>query len=195
MTAGRRPSRPLFSLLFSLLIPALTQAAPAGPASPASHVHGQVRLRVAIDGPTIVIGMSSPLDNLLGFERAPRDENEQKAVDGLVAQLRAADKLFAIDPVANCKLGPVTLHSAVLGLDSGPGAAGDASAASPGEGHADLEGSFAFNCTNAIAAKYIELGLFDAFKDMRQIEAQISAPQGQFKRSLKRPATRLGWAG
>ena len=66
--------------------------------------------------------------------------------------------------------------------------------ANAAEGHADLDGTFAFNCTNASAAKFIDIDLFNAFKGPRQIEAQIASPQGQFKRTLKRPATRLTWS-
>ncbi|MGJ7507850.1 DUF2796 domain-containing protein [Variovorax sp. GT1P44] len=151
-----------------------------------AHVHGQVKLDVVIEGPTVVIEMESPLDNFVGFERAPRTDAEKKTVDDAVAQLRAADRLFQIDPTANCKLGPVTLRSAALGLGKP-----EANAA---EGHADLDGTFAFNCTNASAAKFIEIDLFNSFKGPRQIEAQIASPQGQFKRTLKRPATRLTWS-
>ena len=151
----------------------------------AAHVHGQVKLDVVIEGPTIVIEMQSPLDNFVGFERAPRTDAEKKTADDAVAQLRAGDQIFKIDPTANCKLGPVTLRSAALGLGKDADAAGD--------GHADLDGSFAFNCTNAAAAKFIDVDLFAAFKGTRQIDVQIASPQGQFKRTLKRPTTRLAW--
>ena len=81
-----------------------------------AHVHGQLKLDVAVDGPTVVIDMESPLDNIVGFERAPKTDAEKKIVEDAVAQLRAADKLFIVDPAANCKLGPVDLRSGALGL-------------------------------------------------------------------------------
>jgi hypothetical protein len=157
-----------------------------------AHVHGQMKLDVAIDGPTVVIDMESPLDNIVGFERAPKTDAEKATVEAAVAQLRAADKLFAIDPAANCKLGPVDLRSGALGLGN----------PDPGEpvGHADLDATFSFNCTNAAAAKFIDLNLFSVFKGLRQIDSQIASAQGQFKRQIKRPAgaqaaqpARLGW--
>ena len=151
-----------------------------------AHVHGQLRLDIAIEGPTVTIAMEAPLDSLVGFERAPRTEVEKKTLETAVAQLRAADKLFRIDPAANCKLGPVELRSAVLGL-------GKPAPAAKSDGHADLDASFGFNCSNAAQARFIELGLFEAFQGARQIEVQIATPDGQFKRSLRRPATRLGW--
>ncbi|VTU34511.1 DUF2796 domain-containing protein [Variovorax sp. PBL-E5] len=175
-------------LLSTFALPALLALPIAAIAQQAqhAHVHGQLRLDVAIDGPTVVIEMDSPLDNFIGFEHAPKTDAEKKTADDAVAQLRAADQLFRIDPSANCKLGPVTLRSAALGLGKA-----DADAA---EGHADLDGTFAFNCTNAQATKFIDIALLDAFKGIRQIDVQIAAPQGQFKRTLKRPTTRLTWS-
>ena len=164
---------------------ALSLAALAQPATRA-HVHGQIKLDVVVDGPTVVIEMESPLDNFVGFERAPKTDAEKKAAEDALAQLRAAGLLFKIDPVGNCKLGPVTLRSAALGLGKLPLQAA--------EGHADLDATFAFNCTNAVATKFIDVGLFDSFKGLRQIDAQIVSPQGQFKRTLKRPNARLAWS-
>ncbi|WP_083745482.1 DUF2796 domain-containing protein [Variovorax sp. KK3] len=158
----------------------------AASAQARAHVHGQIKLDIAIEGPTVVIEMESPLDNFVGFEHAPKTDAEKKAAADAVAQLRAADQLFKIDPAANCKLGPVTLRSAALGLGKAEAGA---------EGHADLDGSFAFNCTKATDAKFIELGLFNAFKGLRQVDAQIVTPDGQSKRSLKRPNARLSWGG
>lgn len=179
--------RTSFQTLSAILFPALLAGPIAASAEPAqqAHVHGQIRLDVAIESPTVVIEMESPLDNFVGFERAPKTDAEKKAAEDAIAQLRAADQLFKIDPSANCKLGPVTLRSAALDL-------GKPEANAP-EGHANLDATFAFNCTNAAAVKFIEVGLFPAFKAARQIEVQIAAPQGQFKRTLKRPATRLTW--
>lgn len=163
-------------------------------ASAHAHVHGQLELDVAIEGPAISIELRSPLDNLIGFERAPRTEVEKNTVDQTLALLRAADQLFRIDPAAGCKLGPVTLQAPVLGLGGAPAPANAPAGAAGADEHADLHGRFAFNCTSAEQAKYIELDFFKAFKNARQIDAQIVTAKGQYKRSLKRPASRLSWA-
>lgn len=150
-----------------------------------AHVHGQMELTVVVDGPTLMIEMASPLDNIVGFERAPKSDAEKKTVESALARLRAADQLFAIDPAGRCKAGAVDLRSAALGVGKAETKAE--------AGHADLDATFTFECGDAAAARYIDVALFTAFKGARQIDAQIATPQGQFKRSLKRPATRLGW--
>jgi len=195
MTLTNRRFRTLQRTAGLAMATALFAAAPFLPAQAQqqhAHVHGQLKLDVAIDGPTVVIDMESPLDNIVGFERAPKTDAEKKAVEDAVAQLRSADKLFVVDPAANCKLGPVDLRSGALGL-------GNPDPAEPA-GHADLDATFSFNCTNAAAAKFIDVNLFGAFKGLRQIDSQIASAQGQFKRQLKRPAgaqaaqpARLSW--
>ncbi|RZL64863.1 MAG: DUF2796 domain-containing protein [Variovorax sp.] len=150
-----------------------------------AHVHGQMELTVAVDGPRLVIELASPLDSIVGFERAPKNDAEKKTVESALAKLRAADQLFAIDPAARCKAGDVDLRSAALGVGK---AEPEAQA-----GHADLDATFTFECGDAAAARYIDVALFTAFKGARQIDAQIATSQGQFKRNLKRPTARLAW--
>lgn len=150
-----------------------------------AHVHGQLKLDIAVDVQTLTIAIDSPLDNIVGFERAPRTDAERKTAQQAVAQLRAADKLFVIDPAAGCKLGQVDLDAAPLGL-------GQPKAGEPA-GHADLEASFTFECSSPVAARFIDVGLFEAFRNVRQIDVQIVTPDGQYQRTLKRPSGRLAW--
>lgn len=182
MTWLPRPSR-LRALATAALLAAVGSATLAH--EHAAHVHGQLQLGVAVDANTLTLTLDSPLDSLVGFERAPRTGAERKTVQAAVAKLRAADTLFLIDPAAGCKLKQVDLEAPVLGLGSpGPAESG---------GHADLDGRFTFECTAAAQARFIDVGLFTAFRHARQVDAQIAAPQGQFQRTLKRPSRRLAW--
>lgn len=173
------------ALRAGLLALSMTALGLAQAHGPAAHVHGEVELGIAVEGPAIVIEMRTPLDNLVGFERAPRNDVEKNTVDQTLSRLRAADHLFRIDPAGSCKLGPVTLDAPVLGTGPAAGGAKDE--------HAEMLASFAFNCTAADRVKFIELDLFKAFPRMRQIDAEIVTAEGQHKRSLKRPASRLSW--
>jgi len=149
-----------------------------------AHEHGVVKLDIAVEAGKLTVQMESPLDNLVGFERAPRTDAEHQRVDAAVARLKAAAALFKIDPAAGCTLTHVELVSAPLNLGPPePGALGD--------GHADLDGDFVFGCKDSARAAFIELGLFSAFSGMQRIDVQIAAPQGQFKRTLQRPASRI----
>ena len=54
------------------LLSCLASAGHAVAAADTAHEHGALKLDVAIDGQLLLISMEAPLDNLLGFERAPR---------------------------------------------------------------------------------------------------------------------------
>ena len=163
----------------TLLLLALSLAGPAWAGK--AHEHGAARLDVALDGTTLTLALDTPLDGLLGFERAPRSDAERRAAEKAVATLRAADQLFAIDPAAGCALASVTLESAALKLGSAPAASAD--------GHGDLEGEFVFRCRAAPA--FVDAGLFQAFARLSRIDVQVAAPKGQHKQVLKRPAQRI----
>ena len=149
-----------------------------------AHEHGVVKLDIAIEAGKVTVQMESPLDNLLGFERAPRNDAERKRAEATVTQLKAADALFKIDPAAGCSLANVELTSAPLKLGKAEPAAAESE-------HADLDGDFEFNCKDAAKATYIDLGLFSAFSNMHRIDVQVAALKGQLKRTLRRPATRI----
>jgi hypothetical protein len=169
----------------SAALAAAALAAPlAGLAHASAHEHGVVHLDVAVESRKITLQIETPLDNLIGFEHAPRNPAEQQRADAAVARLKAADKLVAIDPAAQCKLAAVELSSAALklGTNSEPDAGG----------HADLDGRIEFDCQNAERAAFIDIGLFEAFVRIQRIEVQAIVPKGQLKLTLKRPARRIG---
>lgn len=161
-------------------VAAVSVAASAATAQP--HAHGNATLDVAVDARAVSIRLSTPLDNLVGFERPPRDDQERKLADAAVARLRAGETLFRIDPAAGCRLGRVELESAALRLG--------ASAADDRQGHADLDATYVFSCAAAGRAKFIEVELFE-FKRLHRLDVQLAAPSGQWKRELRRSSKRL----
>ena len=177
----------LSSVCGAALLAASTMSWAAGPqlATGHAHVHGVAQLDVALEPQQLTLSLEVPLDNLLGFERAPRTAAERQRAEAAVNTLKAADSLFVIDPAAGCKLKSVELESAALKL----GAAGQGAAA--GDGHAELEATVQFDCQNTALARHIDIGLFKAFSRMQRIEVQGVTPKGQFKRGLTRSAPRL----
>ncbi|MBP6853002.1 MAG: DUF2796 domain-containing protein [Rhodoferax sp.] len=163
-----------------------------------AHTHGRLALDVAVDAQNITLGMEAPLDNLLGFERAPRTDAERKRVAEMVRRLNAADKLFIPDASAECRLSSVTLESQVLGLGTAGSPTGAmaeprSNAENSHDDHADIDVAIVFSCTNAARARQIEVRMFDAFPRLRNIDAQVASDQGQFKRSLNKGAPILRW--
>ena len=147
-----------------------------------SHQHGVVQVDIAVDTNRINVQMSSPLDNLLGFERAPRNAAERGRVEAMVTTLRGA--LFVVDPAGSCRSGAVQLSSAALKL-------GEPDPAEQQAGHADLDASFEFECGAAARADFIDTRLFERFAGIQRIDVQLVTPRGQRKLTLTRPAQRI----
>lgn len=163
----------------SLALSALFFVTSPGHAADKPHAHGVAQLDISVEANRLTLQLESPLDNLLGFERAPRTDAERQRTDAALAKLRAADTLFKIDPAAQCKLAKVELASAALKL-------GPAQPAAEKSDHADLDGSFEFDCVDATKAAYIDVGLFE-FAHLKRLDVQLATPKGQAKRTLKRP--------
>ncbi len=141
---------------------------------PQAHQHGVVRLQVAVDGAQMAIALDAPLDNLLGFERAPRNDAERRAAADLLARLRQGGLWFQADAAAGCSLAQATLDAPALG--PGP--------AAPAGEHADLAARYDFRCAQPAQLKTLTVALFGAFARIRRIEVQLAGPQGQAKAVL-----------
>lgn len=174
------------------LAPVLALAG-AGSAPQAAHVHGLATLGVTVDERSLALELITPLDTLLGFERAPRTEAERAEVVAMRTRLEAADRLFEPDPAAHCHLEGASLESETLGLgessvldeddgrDDGPVHSGE---------HADIEVRTLFHC--AAPARFVEVrGLFRAFDRVHSIDARIVTIHGQSARRLTSSSTRL----
>lgn len=193
-----QPSSPLPWLrrLVVTLACAAAWSMPAGAHQQHAHTHGSLSLDVAMDAQSITLLIESPLDSFLGFERAPRNDMERQRVAQLVAQWNAADQLLQPAPAAGCQLVKAELVSEVLGLGRGHGH-GDATKAAVNQHqpdadvHGDISIEVVFTCTKTDAASHLDIKLFDVYKRLKHIDAQVASPQGQFKRSLNPGAARL----
>jgi len=182
LSRGRAARAGAFALSVSsglVAVPARAQMQPA--AHP--HVHGVASVDVAIDPASITVTMSSPLDNLIGFEHPPRTDGERAAAKAAVATLQQGGTVFAIDAAAGCTMKSVELSSAAL--DVGHPDPSEAQA-----GHADIDGTYEFACISPQRAKFIDVGLFQ-FAHMQKVAAQVAGPLGQFKLELTPSRRRL----
>lgn len=173
------------ALLLDLSLAALVASSAASTASAAesAHVHGLVKVDVAIDAKTLTVQLEAPLDSLLGFEHRPRTVAEKQAADALLKRMKAGGTgLVRPEPAALCKPSDTTVESAAL-----QPAASAAGTAAGDDAHADLDAGFEFVCDRPEKLTSIEFGLFDAFERLQKIEVRVAGSTGQSKRTLLRP--------
>ena len=85
-----------------------------------AHVHGHVEFNIAQDGKDLLIEITSPGADVVGFEHAPENAEQEQALKQAIAALKDTDKLFAINQQAKCVIEDVHV-SHTLGKDSHEG--------------------------------------------------------------------------
>ena len=71
--------------------------------SHAAHVHGQVEVNIAQDGQELLVEVTAPGADVVGFEHAPETAEQKKMIEQAIAQLNKPDELFSFNN-ANCTL-------------------------------------------------------------------------------------------
>jgi hypothetical protein len=166
--------------LFTALLMGAGPPAIAGP-----HVHGEGRLDIAVEGAGVTLLLRMPMESLVGFERAPRTDDERARVAAALARLREPARLFTFDAAAGCTpAGAPDLHAPVIGLAPAGGVATTGSR----DGHADLDATLRFACTTPGSLREVKHALFEAFPRLSRLVVQVAGAKGQAKAVLRRPA-------
>lgn len=195
---------------YGVLILCVLTAASAGAAD--KHVHGHAALEVAVDGNRLLIVFESPLDNLVGFEHAPRTEKQKDAVRRMAAQVNRPEQHFVPTAEARCTSGGVRLASEVidpslLGAATAPAGAAKPPAHPPRDkhghkghkgykgdkGHAELQAEFVFRCEQPEKLSSLEVKLFDAFRGLKRIDVQVAGARKQAAARLTPKNHRVSW--
>lgn len=165
-----------------LLVTATAAAAQGGVA----HRHGVVSLSLAVDAAVVTLQMEAPLESIVGFERAPRNDAERRLVSATVDRLRGDTTLVRLDAAAQCMLQEAQVVAAALGDDHAKGAKQDE--------HADLKATYTFRCAQPSQLRSLDLtGLLAAYKRIARVELQVAGGSGQSRQVLSRPNTVLRW--
>ena len=161
-----------------MTVPALAADKTASEQHPA-HQHGAANLQVSLDGRALQIAFDGPADNLLGFEHAPRNDAQKKAVARAEQHLKQPIQLFGIPPAAECQAQPASVDMKLPAADSS-------------ETHSEIEAEWRWECGKPEALTHVDAsGLFKAFSRLKQLKVQIVTAQGQKTVILKPGAARL----
>ncbi len=154
-----------------------------------AHEHGVAHLSVAIEGSEVLIELSTPLDNLVGFEHAPATAAQHAALADAEARLGQGAELFRLPEAAGCGLAETVLESpSPLRAGKEQPAAHDHDydhGADALEGHADLIATYRFECARPAALDALRVELFQAFPRLRELRAVRAAEGGQGAAVLK----------
>lgn len=165
----------------ALLACALLAAGLAAPAALAhkAHTHGIADLDVAVDGGRLSVALTAPAADVVGFEHAPRTDEQRAAVASAERLLRAHAELFAMPRAARCRF----LSADVTSPWAGPDA--------PETGHADFSARWEFDCAEPAELGFLEVRIAAKLEGDLKLRATVLGPAGQRRAELSRAQTRL----
>ncbi|MBA56643.1 MAG: zinc-binding protein [Pseudomonadales bacterium] len=179
----------LASMALPVVIALPVVAAESGHRQHDAHVHGVGRADVALDGNRLMLELSIPAHDLVGFEHAPATEQEHKTLEAAVARLRDGLSLFVPNPEAQCSQTQVDVKSALLEADQhdedhheahqDDHHDHDADHGEDEETHADFTLFYRFECRDGKQLKQLRFEIFQDFSGVSRLSVQFIGPAGQ----------------
>lgn len=160
------------------------------PSAQQAHVHGIAELRLASDASKLQVEFQSPGDSLVGFERAPKTDQERALLTQVEGALKAATWL-KLPEQAGCRLLASELDT------KGFAASADGHGHGHGHGHEHEHAEFlltlSFDCSAIAALSQVSSGLFASYPRLEKVNVTALLGSGQFAGTLSADAPTLAF--
>ena len=150
-----------------------------------AHVHGHVELNIAQDGKELLMEISAPGADVVGFEHAPKTSEQKHQLENAITTLKDVNNLFAFPASAGC----VALNQSVAHtLEGGDGhdkhdhnehKHHDEHDHDEHSGHGEFNIEYSYTCSNISALKNIETQWFKHFSNTKSITVNWLSPDGK----------------
>jgi len=143
------------------------------------HVHGSAELNVVLMGKQLQVEFASPAINLLGFERAPINDEETEVLNDAITQLLDGRWLIG-NSLANCQLSTQAFEAPVYeehshDQDEQHDHAGHEGGA---QAHSNFRVQYLYDCPTP-PPRQLQLIAFDHYSGIETITVQWIAERGQ----------------
>lgn len=151
--------------------------------SPKAHRHGASEIEVTIEGARVQIRLQSPMEDLVGFERKPRNDRERELIKVMGDQLGSGTRLFGLPAAAGCAQKSHDWSAPVL----------EQKYAAKDDDHADVKANWVLECASPKAIKSLTVNLFDVFARVKTVSVQLVAADAQRGGNLTSGKRQLNW--
>jgi hypothetical protein len=151
-------------------------AAPLAAQQQHAHVHGLAHADIAVDGGKVEITLRATAYDLVGFERAARDEAEVAAINAARALMLDHARLWRFNVAAGCVAeAPVLEVPAATGSGHGHDDHGHGHEGHDHDhgGHVDWLARYRFDCARPDALRAIDVALFEAVPALQTLKVQL----------------------
>lgn len=134
-----------------------------------AHVHGEAMMQLGIEGHRAEIILDTPAVNIIGFERPPRNEEEEAALESAVEYFRNEPLLEPGQEAERCQLENARVQSALLHEEG----------KAPDDGHAEFSVTQELSCTASLAEGGIRAVVLDAYPGIERLRLEWVSDDGQ----------------
>ncbi len=167
-----------------------------------AHVHGVAQMDLVVDNGAIAINLNSPAADIVGFEYAPRDDDDRDALRAAKAKLEDGAALFQPTEAARCELVRTEVRSDQLHGDVRSGHGDDHDHGHDhgddhdhGHGddhqHADFHAEYRFDCAQGDALTDLTTTFFEVFDGSESMVVRMITPDRQTRVELNPDRDRL----
>ena len=166
-----------------------------------AHVHGHVELNIAQDGKELLMEISAPGADVVGFEHAPKTSEQKHQLENAITTLKDVNNLFAFPASAGCvALNQSDAHTLEGGddhdkhdhdehkhhdehdhdkHDHDEHKHHDEHDHDEHSGHGEFNIEYSYTCSNISALKNIETQWFKHFSNTKSITVNWLSPDGK----------------
>ncbi|EGR1577707.1 zinc-binding protein [Vibrio parahaemolyticus] len=167
-----------------------------------AHVHGHVEFNIAQDGSDLLLEITAPGANVVGFEHAPENAEQEKTLQHAVATLEDSNALFAINPQAQCEIEEVHVehtlggqheeheHHDHEGHDHDEHAHHDHDHSEHSD-HGEFTVQYRFHCAQVGELSHIQTDWFNQFPSTESVNVNLFTDTTQSATSLTKSNTQI----
>ncbi|EHV9686111.1 DUF2796 domain-containing protein [Vibrio parahaemolyticus] len=173
-----------------------------------AHVHGHVEFNIAQDGSDLLLEITAPGADVVGFEHAPENAEQEKTLQHAVATLEDSNALFAINPQAQCEIEEVHVEHTLGGQHEEhehhdhEGHDHDEHAHHDHDGHEGHDHSehsdhgeftvqYRFHCAQVGELSHIQTDWFNQFPSIESVNVNLFTDTTQSATSLTKSNTQI----
>ena len=152
-----------------------------------AHTHGTVALHLAQDGQDLLLEVTAPGADVVGFEHAPENAKQRSLLKQATKTLQNPDDLFIINPQAQCRLTQQHVSHTLIEHQEHHHSHSDADHhAHQHDEHGAFTAHYHYHCQHMEQLKDINTKWFDAFPSTEKIHATLLTHHTQSVINLQR---------
>jgi len=143
------------------------------------HVHGHGTLAIAFEANNVQMELTAPGMDIVGFEHEAETDEQKKAVEAALDELKDPLKFFAFPDAAGCKVVAADVKIVEEEHEEHDAAPTSEGAAAAEDHHDEFRAAYTLACTDAALVTRIDFPFFDRFTGSEELDVTIIDAKGQ----------------